>query len=194
MSIEVRVPEEIKDYKESIVAGLSIRQLLCGGVALLTAVPTFLLLRNIDQDLATYATMAVVVPAFCIGFIKKDGYNFETYIKIRMRSFFGKSKRTYETDLIKNIVPYELEEYADICEEISENIKEYENERGDKSVRKKHKTKRENRAEYELVEVTEKSIKRKRKAAYKSIKAATRTNRTKKQEEKEKTESRSCTE
>ncbi|MBR1445392.1 MAG: PrgI family protein [Firmicutes bacterium] len=194
MSIEVRVPEEIKDYKESIVAGLSIRQLLCGGVALLTAVPTFLLLRNIDQDLATYATMAVVVPAFCIGFIKKDGYNFETYIKIRMRSFFGKSKRTYETDLIKNIVPYELEEYADICEEISENIKEYKNERGDKSVRKKHKTKRENRAEYELVEVTEKSIKRKRKAAYKSIKAATRTNRTKKQEEKEKTESRSCTE
>ena len=194
MSIEVRVPEEIKDYKESIVAGLSIRQLLCGGVALLTAVPTFLLLRNIDQDLATYATMAVVVPAFCIGFIKKDGYNFETYIKIRMRSFFGKSKRTYETDLIKNIVPYELEEYADICEEISENIKEYKNERGDKSVRKKQKTKRENRAEYELVEVTEKSIKRKRKAAYKSIKAATRTNRTKKQEEKEKTESRSCTE
>ena len=194
MSIEVRVPEEIKDYKESIVAGLSIRQLLCGGVALLTAVPTFLLLRNIDQDLATYATMAVVVPAFCIGFIKKDGYNFETYIKIRMRSFFGKSKRTYETDLIKNIVPYELEEYADICEEISENIKEYKNERGDKSVQKKHKTKRENRAEYELVEVTEKSIKRKRKAAYKSIKAATRTNRTKKQEEKEKTESRSCTE
>ena len=34
MSIEVRVPEEIKDYKESIIAGLSIRQLLCGGVAL----------------------------------------------------------------------------------------------------------------------------------------------------------------
>ena len=46
MSIEVRVPEEIADYKESIIAGLSIRQLICGGIALLCGIPTFLLFKN----------------------------------------------------------------------------------------------------------------------------------------------------
>lgn len=190
MSIEVRVPEEIKDYKESIIAGLSIRQLLCGGVALLTAVPTFLLLRNVDQDLATYVTMAVVAPTFCIGFIKKDGYNFETYLKIKLHSFFGKNRRVYETDVTENIIPVEIEEYAEIYEEISKENQETEKERGGKSVRNKKKRKSERttkQSEYDLIEVTAKTVKRKRKTAYKNIKAATRANRAKKQEEKEKT-------
>lgn len=192
MSIEVRVPEEIKDYKESIVAGLSVRQILCGGVALLMGVPTFLLLRNVDQDLATYITMAVVVPAFCVGFIKKGGYNFETYLKIKLQSFLGKSKRTYETDVTKNFIPVEIEEYAEIYEEINKSKEETEKERGGKIVWKKEKHKSERTAksakptEYDLIEVTAKSIERKRKAAYKSIKAAARANRTKKQKEEKK--------
>ncbi len=41
MSIEVRVPEEIKEYKESIIAGLSVRQLICGGAGLLCGVHIF---------------------------------------------------------------------------------------------------------------------------------------------------------
>ena len=49
LSIEVRVPEEIKDYKESIIAGLSIRQLACGAVAFVCGIPTFLILRNINH-------------------------------------------------------------------------------------------------------------------------------------------------
>ncbi|MBR1441998.1 MAG: PrgI family protein [Firmicutes bacterium] len=190
MSIEVRVPEEIKDYKESIVAGLSIRQLLCGGVALLMGVPTFLLLRNIDQDLATYATMAVVVPAFCIGFIKKDGYNFETFLKIKLQSFFGKNKRTYETNTTSHILPIEIEEYAEVYEEMNKEKQEMEKERGGKCVRNKKKRKSERttkQSEYDLIEVTAKTVKRKRKTAYKNIKAAARANRAKKQEEKEKT-------
>jgi hypothetical protein len=98
MSIEVRVPEEIKDYKESIIAGLSIRQLACGAVAFGCGVPTFLLLRNINMDLATYATMAAVVPAFCIGFIRKGGYTFEKYLKIKLKAVFGKNKRKSGND------------------------------------------------------------------------------------------------
>ena len=111
MSIEVRVPEEIADYKESIIAGLSIRQLVCGGIALLCGVPTFLLLKNINSDLATYATMIVTIPAFCLGFIKKDGYNFETFLKIKLYAFFSKNQRGYETNIEKNILPIEVEQY-----------------------------------------------------------------------------------
>jgi hypothetical protein len=121
-SIEVRVPDEIMDYKESIIAGLSIRQLVCGGVALLCGVPTFFLLKGISEDLAMYTTMAVVAPAFLIGFIKKDGYTFEKYAKIRIYNFLSKSKRGYETNP-QDSLPIEHEEYRQI---VMEQLREKE--------------------------------------------------------------------
>ena len=200
MSIEVRVPEEIADYKESIIAGLSIRQLVCGGIALLCGIPTFLLLRNVNTDLATYATMIVTIPAFCLGFIKKDGYNFETFLKIKLYAFFSKNQRGYETNIEKNILPVEVEQYRQAIQEmIAEEEKEITRQgkkRGDKRVLNKreqrHKSKNKGKAkpEYDLVEITKKGAERKRKTAYKSIKAATRNNRKEKQKKPKKVKSR----
>lgn len=192
MSIEVRVPEEIKEYKESIIAGLSVRQLICGGAALLCGIPTFLLLKNINMDLATYATMAVTIPAFCVGFIKKGGYNFETYLKIRLYTFFVKSKRGYETHIDRNSLPIEVEQYRQAAQAIMAEEKENENKKGGRE-RAVHKEKqvsggyaKTTKTEHDFIEVTEKSIKRKRKAAYKSIKAAAGSNRKKKSGQEEK--------
>ena len=200
MSIEVRVPEEIADYKESIIAGLSIRQLVCGGIALLCGVPTFLLLKNINSDLATYATMIVTIPAFCLGFIKKDGYNFETFLKIKLYAFFSKNQRGYETNIEKNILPVEVEQYRhaiqDMIAEEEKEITRQGKKRGDKRVLNKreqrHKSKNKGKAkpEYDLVEITKKGAERKRKTAYKSIKAATRNNRKEKQKKPKKVKSR----
>lgn len=173
-SIEVRVPEEIMDYKESIIMGLSLRQLICGSIALGVGIPTFFLLKDINEDLATYATMIVVIPAFLVGFIKKDGYNFETYFKIRLYNFFAKAKRGYETEL-QNGLPIESEEYRAIMQE---KLKEESEKKGSEKVvrsnNKAKKSKNQYRPEFELIEVTKKSTKRKRKAAYKSLKAKAR--------------------
>jgi hypothetical protein len=200
MSIEVRVPEEIADYKESIIAGLSIRQLVCGGIALLCGIPTFLLLRNVNTDLATYATMIVTIPAFCLGFIKKDGYNFETFLKIKLYAFFSKNQRGYETNIEKNILPVEVEQYRQAIQEMmaeeEKEIMQQGKKRGDKRVLNKreqrHKSKNKGKAkpEYDLVEITKKGAERKRKTAYKSIKAATRNNRKEKQKKPKKVKSR----
>lgn len=186
MSIEVRVPEEIKDYKESIIAGLSVRQLICGGVALMCGIPTFLLLKNINQDLATYATMAVTIPAFCVGFIKKDGYNFETFVKIKLYALFSKNKRGYETNPENTILPVEAEEYRQIIQEIKKeeqnNMQEKKRGVNNVCVRQKHsktKTKGKAKTEYDFVEITKKSSERKRKTAYKSIKGTARSYRKK---------------
>ena len=203
MSIEVRVPEEIADYKESIIAGLSIRQLVCGGIALLCGIPTFLLLRNVNTDLATYATMIVTIPAFCLGFIKKDGYNFETFLKIKLYAFFSKNQRGYETNIEKNILPAEVEQYRQAIQEMmAEEEKEITRQgkkRGDKRVLNKreqrHKSKNKGKAkpEYDLVEITKKGAERKRKTAYKSIKAAAGNNRKEKQKKPKKAKSRGST-
>ncbi len=176
MSIEVRVPEEISDYKESIVAGLSVRQLICGGIAFLCGIPTFMLLKDFNIDIATYATMIVVVPAFCVGFIKKDGYNFEHYLKIRLKAMFCKHKRSYETDPDANELPAEVEKYREAVQEYYREQEETEDrnkERGEKLHfrKKKKRNKSEYKHETEFIEVTKKTSERTRKTAYKSLKA-----------------------
>lgn len=198
MSIEVRVPEEIKDYKESIVAGLSIRQLACGAVALGCGIPTFLLLKNINQDLATYATMVVAIPAFCVGFIKKNGYTFEKFVKIKLTAMFGKNKRTYRTEGISP--PIEAEEYRAYYQRKIAEKQQAENEKKEekrfvhtKRKRDAKKAQRKNTREYEIAEISTQSIKRARKTAFKAIKNAERGSREKKQEEKEEAQGRSGT-
>ncbi len=204
MGIEVRVPDEIEDYKEKIIAGLSVRQLVCLGTGIVCAVPTFLLLRNISLDLATYVSMAVCVPAFLMGFVKPGGYNFETYFKIRVLYMLSKTKRGYETDMTENIMPAEVERFRrDIQkyhrEEAIRKIAEASSgkfiflnvkKRGVKSVCKKteksksRKNKIRKTAESDFIEITKKSCQRKRKAAAKAIKAAARSHRAKKQKNK----------
>ena len=177
MSIEVRVPEEIKDYKESIIAGLSIRQLACGAVALGCGIPTFLLLRNINMDFATYATMVVVIPAFCVGFIRKNGYTFEKYLKIKLKAMFGRNKRTYVT--MGTAPPIEVENYRAYYQQIMAEQAENEGKKNKEEVGKniyskeKRNTKKacgKNKREYEIAEISKKGNKRARKTAYKAIK------------------------
>lgn len=196
-SIEVRVPDEIKDYKESIIFGLSFRQIICGAAALAIGISTFLLLNRFSSDLAAYATMAVVLPAFCIGFVKKDGYTFEVWLTIKVKAMFGKNKRSYET--APNNLPIEVEKYREVIQKQLEaekrellslqakqkGIVNKTKKRSEKVAEgkkqfkrfKNRKTERKKRREYDLIEVTEKSVKRKRKAACKALKTAERKNR-----------------
>ena len=180
MSIEVRVPEEIKDYKESIIAGLSIRQLACGAFAFGCGVPTFLLLRNINMDLATYATMAAVAPAFCVGFIKKNGYTFEKYIKIKLKAMFGRNKRTYETK--GDLPPIEVGEYREVLQKATEVEKDegIKKNKGEFKVVKKKRVSAKTAREPEIIEISTQSNARKRKTAYKSIKNKARNDRAQK--------------
>ena len=196
MSIEVRVPEEIKDYKESIIAGLSIRQLACGAFAFGCGVPTFLLLRNINMDLATYATMAAVAPAFCVGFIRKGGYTFEKYLKIKLKAVFGRNKRKYET--VGIAPPIEVEEYRAYYQQLAaEQAKSEEQQKGGNKVvhtkgeRNTKKVQRKKQREYEIIEISKTCYKRARKAAYKAIKKSAGANRKEKCQKEETRESRS---
>lgn len=199
MSIEVRVPDEIDEYNERIVAGLSFKQLLFIGIAFTCAVPTFFLVKSISSssDLATYAAIIVSIPTFCIGFVKINGYDFKTYVKIQIYSILSASKRNYETDTVENELPIENEKFrAEIQTlinkenelKLKEEILEKQNRvnnRGEKLVlfkkrKKQHKSKPKRRLEYEIIEVTAKSIQRKRKAAFKDITSSARINRKKK--------------
>lgn len=113
MAIEVNVPDEITNYKEKIIAGLSFRQLLFGGIALGLGVPTCILLsvNGVDDYITMLATMLLVVPPFCLGFVNIKGYRFEVYAKIKLRSLFVKQSRPYVTNVEANLLLIEVEEY-----------------------------------------------------------------------------------
>lgn len=178
MSIEVHVPIEIEDYKESVILGLSIRQILWSGVAFLCGIPTFLAFNMLSSDLAVYATMVVVIIPFCMGWVKKDGYTFEQIIKIKLKAMLIRQKRSFETNPDLNEVPVEIEKYRQALKLIND---EENNDGGEenKNVLQKHTRKQKNKKrkadtqpkrEAFRVEITKKDSERKRKAALKSIK------------------------
>ena len=74
--ISVSVPKEISDYKEKVIFGLSLRQLVCGVIAVGLAVATGLLLVQVlglSIDIAGYIIMVEVVPLMALGFVRPRG-------------------------------------------------------------------------------------------------------------------------
>ena len=103
MAIEVRIPKEIKEYKEKIMFGLSIRQILCFTIAIVVGVLTYLFLTSVlglDMDFASYVIMIEVIPVLAVGFVRINGFTFEKYFALFMKHKFGISKRIYETELL----------------------------------------------------------------------------------------------
>ena len=100
MSIEVRIPKEIKEYKEKIIFGLNLRQLISVLVGGIICLSTFFLIKPIvGVDLASDIIIIEAIPIFAFGFIKVRSFNFETYAKIFIKHKLGKNKRTYENKL-----------------------------------------------------------------------------------------------
>lgn len=100
MSIEVRIPKEITEYKEKILFGLTIRQLLCFIFAIVLGLGSyFLVSRFAGTQMAGYVVIIEVLPIFATGFFKKNGFTFEKYMKLILKHKLGQNKRIYRTEL-----------------------------------------------------------------------------------------------
>lgn len=115
MSIEVRIPKEIKEYKEKIIFGLNLRQLISVFVGGIICLSTYFFIKPIvGTDVASDIIIIEAVPIFAFGFIKVRSFNFETYAKIFIKHKLGKNKRTYENKLFMENLKEEIksESYA----------------------------------------------------------------------------------
>ena len=107
MAIEVKIPKEITEYKEKIIFGLSLRQLVCVFIGGIVCIGTYVIIKPfLGADLASDIIIIEAIPIFMFGFIKVRSFNFETYARIFIKHQLGKNKRTYENRL-----------YLDIAEE-----------------------------------------------------------------------------
>lgn len=78
--IAVRIPEEIRKYKEKIAFGLTARQLICTILTLFICVPLYMLGRKyIPDDILAWLIIGIAVPLEALGFIKINGMPMEKY-------------------------------------------------------------------------------------------------------------------
>lgn len=85
--MEVRIPKEIRQHKESIFFGLSARQFLCSVTAVAIAVGVYLLLQHlVDQETASWACILAAAPVAIAGFFKYNGMNLEQFLWAFLKS------------------------------------------------------------------------------------------------------------
>lgn len=114
--IEVKIPAEIQEYKSKLIFGLSTRQVIAIGGALLVGVPLGVFgSGHIPSDILPWLIMLTVVPFAGYGFFKFKDMKFEEFMKVFLMLNFFPQQRVYE-DTDMNI-------FASLNEEINaENI------------------------------------------------------------------------
>ena len=95
--LEVKIPAEIQEYKSKVVAGLSLRQLIAIGGAIVVSVPVGVYgYGKISNDLLLWLVILIVVPFAGYGFLHFKGMVFEEFVKVMFNHYFLPQKRVYE--------------------------------------------------------------------------------------------------
>lgn len=100
--IAVRIPEEIRKYKEKIAFGLTARQLICTAVTLLICVPLYWIGKKyISDDLLAWLIIVIALPLESIGFLKINGMPMEKFAVSAFKfEVLYPRKRRYKTENI----------------------------------------------------------------------------------------------
>ena len=76
--MEININKDIREYTEGVFFGLNMRQLICSGLAVASAVGIYFGTRDtLSNDAITYLCIATAFPFAAIGFIKYNGMPME---------------------------------------------------------------------------------------------------------------------
>lgn len=99
--IEIRIPKEIKNYREKLFFGLTLRQCVCAGAALLICVPLYIFgNRFLPQEAVSWAVVIIAAPLMLAGFFRYNDMNFEHFAVEYIAHHFNPQKRIYEYEPI----------------------------------------------------------------------------------------------
>lgn len=87
--MEVKIPKEVRQHKESVFFGLSARQFFCSALAVILAVAVYLTCyKTIGKETASWLCILVAVPVAVAGFFTYNGLSFEELIWAFIKSQF----------------------------------------------------------------------------------------------------------
>lgn len=138
--IEIRIPKEIRQYKEKAIFGLTWRQIFS---LILTAginVPLYMFLTPIlGNDISSWLVIFTATPAMMLGFWEPYGMNFEDYLKAVVASMFiYPEKRLYKTENLYEILMGEKEPAANRNSGISKLVNTIIDDFHEKAQKKAH--------------------------------------------------------
>ena len=95
----VTVPKDLTKVKSKVLFGLTRRQLICFGAAVLVGVPLFFLLKDaVDSSTATLCMILVMLPFFLFAMYERHGQPLEVIIGQMVQTMFVRPKeRPYQT-------------------------------------------------------------------------------------------------
>lgn len=98
--MEIKINREIRAYQESVVMGLSLRQLFCSVLAVIAAVGVFFSLQGVlHREIVTWLCILAAAPIGAMGFIQYNGMTLEQLALAWVRSeFICAGVRKYEPE------------------------------------------------------------------------------------------------
>ena len=99
--IEIRIPKEIKNYREKLFFGLTLRQCICAGAALLICVPLYIFGNKfLPQEAVSWVVVLIAVPLMFAGFFRYNDMQFEQFAVEIFYYYFTPQKRVYSYETI----------------------------------------------------------------------------------------------
>lgn len=87
--MEIKIPKEVRQHKETIFFGLSIRQFICSVFAIGIAVVAYVLLSKVlSKDTASWMCILMAAPFALAGFFTYNGMTFEQFLRAVIKSEF----------------------------------------------------------------------------------------------------------
>lgn len=98
--MEIKIPKEVRQHKESIFFGLSARQFFCAVLAVGMAVGVYFLLKPIaGPETASWACIVAAIPVAVTGFFQYNGLTFEQFAWAYIKSqFLCAGPRTFQSE------------------------------------------------------------------------------------------------
>ena len=96
----VTIPKDLTKVKSKVLFGLTRRQLICFGAAVLVGVPLFFLLKNrVASSASTLCMILVMLPFFLLAMYEKHGQPLEVILGQMIQAMFVRPKlRPYATN------------------------------------------------------------------------------------------------
>ena len=79
--MEIKINREVRNYKESIFFGLSLRQFICVLISCGFALLSYFSFRNkLGLEITSWICISASLPFILVGFVKFNGMNFEDVV------------------------------------------------------------------------------------------------------------------
>ena len=133
---EIELNKEVLDYKESLFFGLSLRQFVCAGLAVMIAVIVWFMMREIlAKEIRSWLCLIFACPFAAAGFFSFNGLTLEQFLWQMLKScLIYRGRRVY-----KSLNPDRTENDRILKERYKDCLWQAKNYR--KTVRKNENTK-----------------------------------------------------